>query len=135
MRVALPVWRERISPVFDVAGRLLVVDFEQGAERHRSAICLEDDEPASRARKLAELGIEVLICGGISRPLEALVSGRGIRVLARRCGGVEEVLEAFRSGRLAGPSFAMPGCWRHRRGACRGPGRSRNRWQAPKEVG
>jgi len=118
-----------------VAGRLLVVEFDQGAEQHRRAICLEDEDLAARASKLAELGIEVLICGAISRPLEALLAARGIQVVARRCGGVEEVLEAFRSGRLADPAFAMPGCWRHRRGACRGPNRSRNQWHAQQDTG
>lgn len=126
MRVALPVWRDRISPVFDVSGRLLLIDLDDGVERQRSDVCVEEDDPAARVRKLAELGVDVLICGAISQPLETMLVDRGIRVIAQTCGGVEEVLGAFQSDRLGDLSFAMPGCCRRRRGACYGHRRGRD---------
>jgi predicted Fe-Mo cluster-binding NifX family protein len=130
MKVAIPVWQGRISPVFDVAGQLLLVELTDGREVGREEQLVTETTPDERARKLEELGIETLICAGISQPLEAVLADRGIRVIARICGNVEEVLAAFVAGRLGEECFAMPGCCgqRQRRhlGSC---GR---RWQSDK---
>lgn len=128
MKLAIPVWQGRISPVFDVAGQLLLVELTDGREAAREERPLEGSTPDQRAKKLAELGVETLICGGISQPLEALLADDGIRVIARICGSVEDVLVAFVAGRLGQQRFAMPGCCRQRRqrhrGSCRRRGPS-----------
>ena len=69
----------------------------------------------SAARRLAELGVDVLVCGAISWPLEALLTASGIRVIPLVCGGVEEMVRAFRGGTLGDERFTMPGCCRKRR--------------------
>jgi predicted Fe-Mo cluster-binding NifX family protein len=128
MRIAVPVWRDRVSPVFDVAGNLLLVDLEDGAPLQRSDANIREDDIHARVQKLSELGVDILICGAISRPLETILTAAGVKVIARICGGVEEVLGAYRSGRLGDPAFAMPGCcgrrqdFGHRR-RCRNGGR------------
>jgi predicted Fe-Mo cluster-binding NifX family protein len=123
MRIAIPVWQGRISPVFDVAGQLLLVELADGREVAREEHAVDETRADERTRKLAEIGVETLICAGISQSLEASLADRGIRVIARVCGNVEEVLAAFVSGRLGDERFAMPGCCgqrqqRHRE-ACR----------------
>lgn len=128
MRLAVPVWQGRISPVFDVAGQLLLVELSDGREAAREARPLEGSTPDQRAKNLAELGVETLICGGISQPLEAMLADGGIRVIARICGGVEDVLAAFIAGRLGQQRFVMPGCCGQRcrlgwQGSKRGQGR------------
>jgi predicted Fe-Mo cluster-binding NifX family protein len=123
MIVAVPVWQERVSPVFDVAGQVLVVELSGAAELSRRTEALSDQEPDARVRRLQDLGVHTLICGAVSRPLEALLASRGIEVISRICGNVEEVLPAFQSGQLRSDRFAMPGCCgrqqRNRRGRCR----------------
>ncbi|MGQ9574833.1 MAG: NifB/NifX family molybdenum-iron cluster-binding protein [Thermoguttaceae bacterium] len=128
MKLAVPVWRQRVSPVFDVCGRLLVVDLDDAGELRRSELSVDEEDPAGRARRLQELGIQVLICGAISRPLEAMLVRSGIRVIGQTCGDVDQVLQAFQAGRLADPCFAMPGCCRRRRGACQAHRRGRSPW-------
>jgi len=123
MIVAVPVWQERISPVFDVAGHVLLVELDGATEVSRRMEVLSEDQPQARVDRLQHLGVQTLICGAVSRPLEGLVASRGIEVIARICGDVEEVLQAFRSGQLQSGRFAMPGCCgrqqRQRRGRCR----------------
>ena len=123
MRIAIPVWQGRISPVFDVAGQLLLVELADGREVAREEHVVDETTADERTRKLAEIGVETLICAGISQSLEASLADRGIRVIARVCGNVEEVLAAFVSGRLGDERFAMPGCCGQRqqrhRGGCR----------------
>ena len=113
---------ERISPVFDVAGRLLVLDIQDGRELGRSEVSLDHAELSQRADQLATCGVEVLICGGVSQMLEMALAGKGIQTIARICGQVEEVIQAFLAGRLVDQKFLMPGCCGGRplmRGGCR----------------
>ncbi len=116
MKVAIPQWRGRISPVLDVAGSLLLVDVADGRELRREDGSLTASDPLQRARQVAQLGPEVLICGAISLPLEAALASAGVRVIPFTCGRVEEVLAAFVNGRLTDGAFLMPGCcgWRRR---------------------
>ncbi|MBN2560238.1 MAG: NifB/NifX family molybdenum-iron cluster-binding protein [Phycisphaerae bacterium] len=115
MRVAVPTWTGRVSPVFDVAKRLLVVTLDGGGEISREEAAIEEGLLTARAKRVAQLGVDVLICGGISVPLEAMLVSAGVRVIPHTCGTVEEVIQAFASGRLTDQTFLMPGCCGRRR--------------------
>jgi len=124
MKVAIPHWQGRISPVFDVASNVLIVELDGGVERARQNVAFDLDDPRARAQRLAQTGADVLVCGAISWPMEMAVSAAGIEVIPQTCGDVEQVLAAFADGRLRQGAFLMPGCcgrrrrWRarHRRG-------------------
>ncbi len=123
MCVAIPVWNDRVAPVFDAACRLVLVDVENGVEQGRREETIPESLLGRRAKRLVELGVNVLICGGISRHLAALLEASGITVVPWTAGPADEVLEAYLAGRLPNPRWLMPGCGgrgqRHRRG--RGP--------------
>jgi len=125
MRVAISDYEDRVSPVFDVAAHLTVVEYEKETEISRSGYQLETLDPYKRAEFLEKLRIDTLICGAISRPLELLLVEKGITVYGRVCGDVAEVLQAFMAGKLSDPCFQLPGCHREgrhhwRRGRCFG---------------
>ncbi len=115
MKVAIPHWRGRISPVFDVAGSVLVVELRDGVEQARRDVAFNCEDLQRRAARLAETGADVLICGAISRPLEMALSTAGIDVIGQTCGEVEQVLAAFARGQLRPDAFLMPGCCGRRR--------------------
>ena len=119
MKVAIPTWNGRVSPVFDVAKRLVVVKLEGDREVSREEAVIEETPLAARAKRVGELGVNVLICGAISMPLEAILVSAGVRVIPHTCGTVEEVIQAFASGQLTDETFLMPGCC-GRRGRFRG---------------
>jgi predicted Fe-Mo cluster-binding NifX family protein len=126
MRVAIPSWNDRVSPVFDAARRLVVVDVENGVEQTRRQETLQEEFPTRRVRQLAQLGVNVLICGAISRPLAALLAASGITVIPWTAGPVNEVLVAYLAGRLPDARWLMPGCGgrrQRRRGGCGPRGR------------
>jgi len=81
MKVAIPVWQDRVSPVFDVAGRLLLVDVANRQEIGRNAQTLGEIMPHVRIRRMVEMGVDTLICAGISQPLEAGLADYGICVI------------------------------------------------------
>lgn len=105
MRIALPVWNGRISPVFDVAARFCVLDVKDDTITNRSDHYIRDE---SRVATLWELGVDVVICGAVSRQLEAALWVAGIEVVAEICGPVERVIEAFLRGVLADGAYFSP---------------------------
>lgn len=126
MIVAIPIWQGRVSPVFDVAGQILLVELEHCAETSRHQAELTEEMPDRRADQVATLGADTVICGAISRSLETLLNARGVQVIARVCGGVEEILAAFCNEELHDDRFAMPGCCQRRRRQRRCRSRTRN---------
>jgi len=101
--------------VFDVARHLLLVDCEDGGQVGREEMVIEETGPLARAKRVTGIGPDVLICGAISQPLEAMLVSGGVRVICQTCGPVEEVLQAFLSGQLTAQAFLMPGCCGRRR--------------------
>lgn len=110
-RIAIHTWHDRVAPVFDTGGRILILADQE--ERH----ALVSPQSVLRAEELAGLGVDILICGAISSPMREAVTARGIRVVGFVAGEVERVIAAWKSGVLD-ERFAMPGC--RGMGFCRG---------------
>ena len=120
MKVALTTWENRISPVFDSAGMVLVVQVENGVVVGRNFKPLESASPFSRALTLSTLGVNVLICGAISLVFANMIEARGIQIVSFVTGDVDQVLDAYLGGFLHQPSFQMPGSGMKRRRRFRG---------------
>jgi predicted Fe-Mo cluster-binding NifX family protein len=100
MKVAMAHWQDRISPVFDVADHLLLLDIEGRREINRQSLRLTGRSPFERVEELSELGVNVLLCGAISLTLEKALIGAGIRVVGFLGGELENVIQAFLEGKL-----------------------------------
>ena len=109
MVILMPVLGGRLSPLLDVAERFLLVQATAGREVSRRELSLEPADLVGRARDLAGLGAELVICGAVSWPLEELLGLLGVGVVPNTCGPAEEVLAAFLRGELA-ERFLLPGC-------------------------
>ena len=110
MRVAIAQWQGRVSPVFDVAAKMLIVEFTNGVEQSRTEAPCGTEEPRARASVLSNAKVDVLICGAISRSFLDAISNSAIEVIPQICGQVENVLKAFVEKRLQQEEFFMPGC-------------------------
>ena len=111
LRIAIPIRDNCVSPAFDFARTLLLVELEDGREVRRSETALVPEPNARRAARLIELQVELLVCGAISRDLARSVAGAGIEILSYVSGPIDEVVKAYAAGRLAEPRFVLPGCW------------------------
>ncbi len=111
MKIAIPVWNGCVSSAFDFSHTLLVVELENGRETKRSEVSSPVRSVPEKANQLKTLGIEVLICGAISRPLASLVRASGIEVLPYVVGQVDQIVEAYLMGRLLQQQFTLPGSW------------------------
>lgn len=123
--LAIPVWEDQVSSTLDFAGSLLVVEAERGKELARKLVKLRNEAVESRAKRIADLAVDVVICGAVSKRLGEAVLRQGIQLIPYVSGPVDNVLAASLCGLLAKPCFLQPGChpgarrrWRH--GAGRG---------------
>ena len=111
MRVAMPIWESRVSPVFDTAKQVLIVDIDRGEVASQFVLPLREKFIPRRAIFLGRRQVEILICGGISVYLARLVNAQGIQVVPGIEGTADEVLKAFCQGNIPSPRFLMAG-WR-----------------------
>lgn len=118
MRVAIPVWEDRISPVFDAARTFLVADIEDGRVTGRRLLLSGSGRQADVVHLLLEAEVQILICGAISREPARLIEERGIRLIPFIAGMAEQVLTSFVCGSSI-TTYRMPGCCGNSRG--RGP--------------
>ena len=136
MKVAVATWNERISPVFDVARQVLMLEVQHNRVVARYEATLPGTEPQAQAARLAVLAPRILICGAISQLLAGLVAARRIKVVPFTAGAVEEVIAAWLAGALPNPALAMPGCCGQRRRGHGGRAWRRNRraWLCKQEM-
>jgi len=127
MKIAVPEWQGRISPVLDVASKIVLVEIEDHRELQRQEDSSIPTNPWARAEALHQRGVEVLICGAVSWPLESALQSAQIQVVSNICGPIDAVLAAFRDGRLHETTFSMPGCCGRRR-RLRGRNRRGQAW-------
>lgn len=127
MKIALSVWKDCISTVFDAADQLLVVEKDGNGALKRTTIRINSADGPSRATQLKDTGIDILICGAISRPQEAAILAAGITVYPFVRGPVQQVIAAYENGQLHSTVFTLPGCRERKMGVERSPGRCRRR--------
>jgi predicted Fe-Mo cluster-binding NifX family protein len=120
MKTAFSVWKDRIAPVFDVAREIRIVESESGEIVKERRESLTEEIPAQKAFHLADAGVDTLVCGAISRPLQAAVSSLGVTVVPFIAGDIDEIVRAWFNGNLPSDLFAMPGCYGRGRGRFRG---------------
>jgi len=133
MKVAVTVWEDTVSTVCDFSSRLLVFDVMGDEVKNRSFIPFETGILPERVNRLEALGVEVLLCGAISRSLERMIRASGVKVIPCLRGSIEEIIKAYLDGGLSDARFILPGfgpgaiCVRGRRrrrgGVCRLPDR------------
>ena len=109
MKIGIPVWGDKVSPLFDTASRLLIQEVEDGREVGRFEVYLDEQSFHRRCSQIEALGVKILLCGAISRCFFDLLKASGIKVVPWICGPSEEVLDAYNNGSVLHPRFAMPG--------------------------
>ena len=114
MKIAIATWENRISPVFDTARNLLIVDVEDKQEIKRKEQVLVPQPMRERVHWMKKLGIDCLICGAITRPLYEALRSNGLLIIPYVCGDVDEILKSYLAGQDIENQFTMPGRKRKR---------------------
>ena len=112
MRIALPVWEDKVSPVFDTALKLLVVEVRDKREESRFVYHIDESDLSQKCHRIKKLGPDILICGAVSHVFLQMLLASGLDVIQEISGPAEDVLKAYLQGNIFQPRFLMPGCRR-----------------------
>ena len=116
MRIAIPIWEDKVSPVLDTALRLLIVEAEGRRESSRFIYYIDEQDLTRRCLRIKNLNVDILICGAVSGCFLRMLLASEVEVIQEISGPAEEVLEAYLSGNIFHSRFSMPGCKRNRFG-------------------
>jgi predicted Fe-Mo cluster-binding NifX family protein len=120
MKLAVPIWNDRVSPVFDTAAQILVVDVDEGQVLARQTHTIKHIPGLQRGEWLIRAGVGTVVCGAVSSAQEAVLLAAGIKVIPWIGGEVDEILEAYCAGDLDRGDFHLPGFGVERRRRRRG---------------
>jgi predicted Fe-Mo cluster-binding NifX family protein len=113
MRIAIPIWEDKISPVLDTASKLLIIDDKTQKQSSRFEANLLEQDMSQRCSFIRGLELDVLICGAVSRQLLGMLKACGIKIISGISGPAEDVLDAYLQGALLHSGFFMPGSKRN----------------------
>lgn len=110
MKIALTVWEEKISPVFDSSSTLMIVEIDSNQILNKHIEFFDPGQPFLLAKQLKKMGISLLICGAISEfPCKILEMDKLV-IVPFIAGETEEILSVMEKGLSIVPRFLMPGC-------------------------
>jgi predicted Fe-Mo cluster-binding NifX family protein len=110
MKIAIPIWEGKISPVFDTASRLLILQVEEKNETSRFETFLDETDLTRRCLRIQALGVDTLICGAISGQFHRMLTADKVEIIPWISGAAEDVLKAYLDGEIFNSKFLMPGC-------------------------
>ena len=108
MKIAIPLFIDRISPRFDFAPTLGLFNIEGEKIMDSREISCEGWNENERILQLKELGVDTLICGGLPNYLMGLLNHNGIKVIPWVAGNASEALTLFLRGRLSSGMALCP---------------------------
>ena len=100
--IAISIFGNRVSGRLDCTDTFLLVTVKDGIVQNRSTISLQ---PSGTRHMLENLGVEILICGGITERCRGMFAGSKIRVIPWTQGNTEDVLKEFISVEFSGQSM------------------------------
>lgn len=100
MKVAIPLFGNRISPRFDFSPEMRVILFEKGEIVSQEHLSMAHLSLSQRLDYLISSGVNQIICGGIDTFCLDQLTGKGIQVLPNIVGEAETALGLFLKGRL-----------------------------------
>ena len=108
MIIAIPVWQNRVAPLFDTAANLLVIKNE-GKDPERDIINVESLTLCQRIDLLKILNVDLFICGGITKAILENIRNKSIKAMPFICGDINPILNAVLQGKDIKALFSMPG--------------------------
>ncbi len=112
LKVAVTVWEDRVSPVFDAAGTLLIAEINNSQITHTYHQAFMP-EPVSRCVRILQAEeVGVLICGAISQEPADALEAAGLEVIPFIAGNINVILDNLVAGCREWTPLKMPGCAR-----------------------
>lgn len=109
MKLAITIWGNRISPVFDSAKKLMIVSIYDSKIASRTYENCDNYDLLQIVSTLAMHKVKLLICGAITRNQTARIESNGIQVLSFISGHLDKILATYIKNPQQISDFQMPG--------------------------
>jgi len=93
IKVAVPLFKDRVSPHFGASSKMLLVTIEGGVIQSEATWDVGGESPMEIARHLLSISIQFIICGGIDRTYKDWLIRNGITVIENQRGIAMEVIK------------------------------------------
>ena len=93
MKIAVPLFKERVAPYFGASSKILLVEMQGEAIVRESSWEVAGEGAMEIARRLVDLGVEKVICGGIQHRYKNWLVGRGVTVVENQRGPARELVQ------------------------------------------
>lgn len=101
MKIAIPLFNDRIAPHFGSSSKALLLEISNGAVKQEATWDVGGAGAMDMARHLVTLGVEKVICGGISRLHKQWLMDKGVIVEDNQKGEARKIVEKLLSGNHA----------------------------------
>ena len=99
MRIAIPLFKDRVAPNFGSSSRVLLVEISNGTVKQEAKWDVGGAGAMDMAHHLVNLGVEKVICGGISKLHKQWLTDKGIIVEDNQKGEAAEIIKKLLSGK------------------------------------
>ena len=93
MKIAVPLFKERVAPYFGTSSKILLVEMQGDAIAREATWEVGGEGAMEIARRLVDLGVEKLICGGIQHRYKNWLVGRGVTVVENQRGPARDLVQ------------------------------------------
>lgn len=100
MRTAIALFGTRVSPRFDCTENFMLITVDRQKITQKYTEKIRERIPLGKIRRLAELKVEAIICGGIDENTRENLHFHKIKVWSDISGEAEDALFAFIKGEL-----------------------------------
>ncbi|OQY51437.1 MAG: dinitrogenase iron-molybdenum cofactor biosynthesis domain-containing protein [Desulfobacteraceae bacterium 4572_89] len=110
MKIAITIWGNRISPVFDAAHTLLVTRIKNKTISKKNYISFDPQSHQDLIKILNKNEITTLICGAISTKPADFIVKNNIKLISFVTGNALDFIDSFASSQTIDQGHVMPGC-------------------------
>jgi predicted Fe-Mo cluster-binding NifX family protein len=107
--IAMTIWGNRISPVFDSSKNLMIVTTHKGVILERKVERFNPQIEDQMTLKLDRFNVDTLICGAISQDQCEIITAMGIKLFPFIAGSTGEVLDSYIQQPRHLQDYLMPG--------------------------
>lgn len=100
MKVAIPIFRNVVSPRLDIADGLLIYDIDNDVVNKKEKCSLNFDQPAQLISILQKNEISTIICGGCPQFFLRNLVFFGFDVVSGLTGDPDHIVQVFAAGNL-----------------------------------
>lgn len=93
MKIAIPLFKDRVSPHFGSSSKFLLVETSESEICQEVTWDLDGESAMDMARRLVDLGVNEVICGGIQHHYKDWLIRKGIRVVDNQKGLAREIIK------------------------------------------